>query len=100
MIASQMGYVLSAASLLDNAIAGIPTRYYPLYIDKVRKGEVYYANISTRFRKKIPNSVTCGAYMRVGRTKVYGSHLFADLQLSIADSGATSTITFAMSLQE
>ncbi len=89
MITSQMAYVLGGCVMHDPEIKSLGLELYPFYLDLLNKGQLYYARMNIRLRKKTSNKSSTQVKMKVQRI-LRRNNLY--LMLSRMDFGLGNSI--------
>ena len=67
MITSQMAYVLGGCAILDPQFRGLGPKLYASYLQLLNRGELYYARMNMKLKKKTSNKSPIRTSMQVKR---------------------------------
>ena len=96
LLTSQMGYILGGCILSDPLFSEATFDMYPLYLDLLRSGQLYYSQLQMKFRRKISNSLPNEVSIRVKRIVRRDSLYLMFSRLSIAQENVFVDVTLAM----
>jgi len=98
LLTSQLNYVLAGAGILDPSFGLLAGDLYPGFTARLRAGQIYYAELRTRFREKTGNSRPIEVRSSVVSVRTIRQNLFLFSRSTFCGRAVEANATLVMPL--